>query len=214
MAEPPEVEPAPAPGEARRRHLQRGLRLEVFTVAYNVLEAGIALAAAWLAGSVALLGFGFDSVVETLSGAVLLWRLRREGAGAEPAEVARVETRAQRLVAASLILLGLVVLVESARSLWTARLPEPSRIGIVLTALSVLVMFVLARAKRSVAEDLGSRAMEGDAFHTDACFWISVVVLVGLALNAWRGWWWADPVAALAIVPFLASEARELWTGG
>lgn len=197
----------------RAEHLQRGVRLEAFTVAYNVVEAALALTAAWLAGSVALLGFGFDSIVETMSGGVLFWRLRREQGSADAAETERVETRAQRLVAASLVLLGLVVAVESTRTLVQGRLPEPSLVGIGLTALSVVVMFVLARAKRRTAQALDSRAMEGDAFHTDACFWISLVVLVGLALNAWQGWWWADPAAALAIVPFLASEARELWDG-
>lgn len=203
------------PGRATEREhlLQRGLRLEAFTLAYNVVEAGIALTAAWLAGSVALLGFGADSVVESLSAAVLAWRLRREQQGLPEEQIAHVERRAQRLVAGSLVVLGLFVAAEATRTLVVGRLPGTSWIGIGLTSLSLVVMFVLARAKRSTARALGSRAMEGDAFHTDACFWISLVVLVGLGLNAWQGWWWADPVAALGIVPFLAMEARELWNG-
>lgn len=198
----------------RAEHLRRGLRLEWFTLAYNVVEAGIALGAAWVAGSVALLGFGADSVVESLSAGVLVWRLGRERDGAAETEIARVERRAQRLVGVSLVVLGAFVAVEATRTLLVGRLPEPSVIGIALTSLSLVVMFVLARAKRRVAERLDSRAMEGDAFHTDACFWISLVVLVGLGLNAWQGWWWTDPLAALAIVPFVAMEANELWTEG
>lgn len=196
----------------RSSHLRRGLHLEGFTIAYNVVEAAIAITAAVLASSPALLGFGVDSIVETTSGAVLFWRLNRELDDPE-ADVEAVERRAQRLVAVSLAALGLFVVFEASRTLVQARLPDPSPIGIALTSLSVVVMFVLARAKRSTAESLGSRSLEGDAVHTDACFWISLVVLVGLVLNAWQGWWWADPVAALAIVPLLGSEARELWVG-
>lgn len=199
-------------GVDRRAWLSRGVRLEAVTIGYNLVEAAVALVAAWLAGSVALLGFGFDSVVELMSGTVLFWRLRREQTGVLPEQLERIEQRAQRLVALSLVLLGLVVGVEATRTLWIGRHPEPSWIGIGLTSLSVVVMFVLARAKRRTARRLGSRAMEGDAFHTDACFWISLVVLVGLGLNLWQGWWWADPVGALAILPFLGMEARELWT--
>lgn len=199
--------------EARHQALSRGVWLEGITIGYNLVEAAVALAAAWLAGSVALLGFGFDSIVELLSGSVLLWRLRREQRGVSLQDLERIEQRAQRLVAISLVLLGAVVGVEALRTLWLGRHPEPSWIGIGLTSLSLVVMFVLARAKRRTAKRLGSRALEGDAFHADACFWISLVVLIGLSLNTWQGWWWADPVGALGILPFLGMEAHELWMG-
>lgn len=197
----------------RETLLQRGVRLEVITVAYNVLEGIVALAAAWLAGSVILVGFGVDSFVESISGGVLLWRLRKEQAGVEGEHLEAVEGRAERLVGVSLVLLAVVVAAESVRSLLAFRTPDPSLVGIGLTALSIVTMAWLWRAKHRVAGDLGSRAMMRDVFQTNACFWLSVIALTGLGLNAFLGWWWADPAGALLMVGPILWEAREALGG-
>jgi len=193
--------------------LKRALRLEYLTVGWNVVEGGVAVSAAVLAGSVALLGFGIDSFVESASGAVLIWRLLAEQAAADHEAIERMEHRAQRLVAVSLVGLAVFVTVDASRTLWLGEHPHPSRVGIVLTAVSLGVMWWLARAKRRTAIALGSRAMEADAFQTTACWWLSLIVLAGVGLNAALGWWWADPVAALGITYFLVREAIEAWRG-
>lgn len=203
-----------SPGLDRARLVDEGLRLEGLTVGWNVVEAVVAIGAGLAAGSVALLGFGIDSVVESASGTVLLWRLlveRRAGGDAEAAE--RVEAIARRLVAASLVALAAWIAFDAGRSLVEGEQPDASPVGIVLAALSLAVMWWLARRKHRVARALGSRAMAADAFQTDACFWLSLFLLVGLGLNAAFGWWWADPVAALGMVPFILREAVEAWRG-
>lgn len=208
--------PAPArPGpDERAGHLTRAVRLEILTVGWNVVEAVIAVWAALAAGSVALLGFGVDSVVESASGGVLLWRLTAEQRGRRShAEVEALDRRAHRLVGISLFLLAAFVAVDAARTLWFRERPEPSLVGIVLTSVSLVVMWWLARAKRRAAADLGSRSLEADAFQTTACWWLSLITLVGIGLNALLGWWWADPLAALAFTPLLVHEGREAWRG-
>ena len=193
--------------------LKRALRLEYLTVGWKVVEGVVAISAAVLAGSVALLGFGIDSFVESASGAVLIWRLLAEGAAADQEAIERMEHRAQRLVAVSLVGLALFVTVDASRTLWLREHPHPSPVGIVLTAVSLGVMWWLARAKRRTAIALGSGAMEADAFQTTACRWLSLIVLGGVGLNAALGWWWADPVAALGITYFVVREAIEAWRG-
>jgi divalent metal cation (Fe/Co/Zn/Cd) transporter len=198
--------------EQRVRLVQRALGLEWLTVGWNVLEGIVAMLAALGAGSVALLGFGIDSFVESASGAVLIWRLRAEQQ-AEPGRVERVERRAQRLVAVSLFCLAAFIAAEAARHLLTGKRPEVSRIGIAITSLSLAVMWWLARAKREAAQALGSRALGADAFQTTACFWLSLCALTGIALNAAFGWWWADPIAALGMAYFVVAEGQEAWRG-
>ena len=193
--------------------LRRGLRLEYFTVGWNLLEGIVAVLAASAAGSIALLGFGIDSFVETASGLILIWRLRSEQGSADFAAIARLDRRAHRLVGLSLFALALYVAVEAAMALWRSERPEPSAIGIALTAVSLVVMLRLARAKRAVGQALGSRAMVADAFQTTACWWLSLVALGGMALNAAAGWWWADPVAALVMCVLIVREGREAWQG-
>jgi cation diffusion facilitator family transporter len=197
----------------RRRHLDRGLRLEAVTVGWNVVEAVVAIAAGIAAGSVALLGFGVDSVVESASGSVLLWRLLAERRAADVETAERVEAIARRLVAASLAALAVYIAWEAVSSLLAGEEPDASPIGIVLASLSLAVMWWLARQKYRVARALGSRAMRADAFQTDACFWLSLFLLVGLGLNALFGWWWADPLAALGMTLFIGREAIEAWRG-
>jgi cation diffusion facilitator family transporter len=188
----------------RRDQLQRALRLGWFTVAWNVTEGVVALVAATAAGSRALLGFGFDSGVESLSAAVLIWRLQVERR--EPKRAERVEQRAVKLIGVTFLVLGAFVAFEAIRSLATRAEPEASTVGVVLTLVSLIVMPVLAARKRQVATAMGSRAVEADSAQTMACAYLSVVVLVGLVLNAALEWWWADPVAALVVVVLLVRE--------
>lgn len=197
----------------RESLLRRGLRLEYLTASWNVVEGLVALGAAAAAGSVALLGFGVDSFVETASGGVLIWRLRAEQRALGHGEVERVEHRARKLVALSLFALAAYVAFEAAETLWHRERPASTAVGLALTALSLVVMRWLAHAKHRVAVALGSRAMEADAFQTTACFWLSLITLAGIGLNALAGWWWADPAAALGMTYFLAKEGHEAWEG-
>lgn len=199
--------------ETRPRLVRRALRLEYLTVGWNVVEGVVAIGAALAAGSVALLGFGIDSFVETASGLVLLWRFHAEAAARDHEEIERLEHRALRLVGATLFLLAAWVAFDAARTLWERERPSPSAVGIALTSVSIVAMQWLARAKRRTASLLGSRALEADAFQTTACFWLSIVTLGGIGLNAALGWWWADPVAALGMVPLIAKEGLEAWRG-
>ena len=187
--------------------LRRGIHLEGLTVGYNALEGLIAIGAGIAAGSVALTGFGVDSVIEVTSGVLLWWRLRAE-LGSAPLGPA-VEARAARW--AGILLLGLAVylIVESARRLFSQDRPAASVLGIGLMAASLIVMPLLARAKLRTARALDSRALRADAHETIVCAWLSFTTLCGLALNAAFGWWWADPVAALAMVPLIVREGVE-----
>lgn len=198
----------------RQAHVTRALRLEYLTVGWNIAEGAIAVTAAVLAGSVALLGFGIDSFIESTSGLIMLWRLyaeRRPGHDDEQLEA--IEHRARRLVALSLFLLAAFIAFDAADTLWTREQPAFSLTGVILTGVSLLVMMWLARAKRRVARALGSLAMEADAFQTTACWWLSLAALAGIALNGALGWWWADPVAALVIAGLIVKEGREAWQG-
>lgn len=181
------------------------------TVGYNALEGLVAIAAGIAAGSVALTGFGIDSVIEVTSGTVLWWRLRAE-LGSAPLGPS-VERRAARVAGFLLLVLGVYIITDSVRVLVTGSRPESSPIGIALTALSLIVMPLLARGKLRVAASLGSRALRADAHETIVCAWLSATTLVGLGLNALLGWWWADPVAALAMLPLIVREGLEAWRG-
>lgn len=193
--------------------LARGIRLELLTVGWNVVEAAVGIAAAIAAGSMALLGFGADSVVESLSGLVLLWRLGAERRGADRGAVERIERRAERLVGLSLLALAAFVAIGAATRLLAGERPEASPVGLALAALSLVVMWWLARAKARLAADLGSRSLAADAFQTTACFWLSAIVLVGVGLNGALGWWWADPLAALAMCVVIVREGLEAFRG-
>jgi divalent metal cation (Fe/Co/Zn/Cd) transporter len=193
--------------------LRRGLRLEYLTVGWNVVEGVVSVLAALAAGSVALLGFGIDSFVETTSGLVLIWRLRAERGARDAAAIARLDARAHKLVGLTLFLLAAYVAADAAWTLYQRERPQPSLPGVIITSLSLAAMWWLARAKRRAARALGSRALEADSFQTTACFWLSLVTLVGIGLNAALGWWWADPVAALGMTWFLVAEGREAWRG-
>lgn len=187
--------------------LRRSQRLAAFTVAWNITEGVVAIAAAWVAGSRALAGFGLDSAVESISASVLLWRLSTERR--DPERVERVERIAVRAIGASFLVLAAFVGVEAIRSLAVRAEPDASPVGIALTLVSLVVMPVLAARKRRVAVALGSKAAQADSAQTRACAYLSAVVVAGLVLNAAFGWWWADPLAALGVVAFLVLESRE-----
>lgn len=194
----------------RAAAIARGRSLEYLTIAWNSLEAFLAVILGVMAGSIALIGFGFDSVIEVSSGVALLWRLhmdhhvhRRE----------QTEASALKLVGLSFIALAAYVAYDAISSLLRRDAPEESFPGIVLAALSLIAMPVLARAKRRVAAEITSRALQADARQTDICAYLSAILLAGLALNATLGWWWADPVAALAMTPIIAKEGREALRG-
>ena len=186
--------------------VRRGRRLEYFTIAWNALEGLVAVVAGAIAGSISLVGFGIDSFIEVTSGSVLLWRMSVD------AEVRRRELnerRALRIVGVCFLLLAAYIAYESVLDLWSRRAPEHSIPGIVLACVSLVVMPLLSRAKRNVGHALGSAAMHADAKQTEFCTYLSAILLAGLLLNAFFGLWWADPAAALIMVPIIAKEGIE-----
>ena len=184
----------------------RGRQLEYFTIGYNSLEGAASIIAGVIAGSIALVGFGFDSLIEVTSGAALLWRLR---AGLTGEQGERAERIALRIVGACFLIIAAYVIVDSAKSLLRRDAPHESIIGIVIAAVSVVVMPMLVRAKRRVADALSSGALRADAKQTEICTYLSAILLAGLGLNALFGWWWADPVAALVMTPIIIREGIE-----
>ena len=196
---------------SRADRVQRAISLEYFTITYNILEGLVSVVLGGIAGSIALIGFGLDSFVESFSGLVVLWRFRCEAQGRR--EHATLESRALRYVGWSFILLSTYIGVESIRKLWLQQQPDPSPLGILLAVLSLIVMPVLARKKYQTGKALDSAAMVGDSKQTLACSLLSVALLLGLSLNAAFGWWWADPIAGLAMVPWLLKEGREALSG-
>ena len=186
--------------------VRRGLLLNWVTIAYNVIEAVIAIGAGVVAGSVALVGFGLDSVIEVTASGAAQWRLR---ADFDAPRRERVERATLRIIGWSFLALAGYVVYDSVDALVGREAPERSVVGLLLLALSAIVMPILARAKRRVARDMTSRALEAEATQTSLCAYLSVIALVGVALNALLGWWWADPVAALAMVPIIAKEGIE-----
>jgi divalent metal cation (Fe/Co/Zn/Cd) transporter len=196
--------------QTRQDHVLTAIRLEYFTVGYNILEGLVALALGGVANSVALIGFGLDSFVETFSGFVVLRRFRTEAAGhcAEEAEA-----KALKYVGWSFLILAAYIAIDAAHKLITAARPHPSTPGIVLAALSLVIMPVLANRKHRAGQRLASAALVSDSKQTIACTFLSGFLLIGLVLNAAFGWWWADPIGALAMLPWLIQEGREALSG-
>lgn len=191
-------------------HIRRGIWLEYITLGWNALEAVVAIVSGVMAGSIALVGFGLDSVIEMSSGAVLLWRLRSDANEIRREKVERIAVRA---VGVSFITLVIYVGLDAAKSLWHHERPEESLPGIIIAAASLIVMPLLARAKRRVAVGINSGAMQADSRQTDICAYLSAILLGGLLLNALLGWWWADPIAGLIMVPIIAKEGIEALRG-
>lgn len=190
--------------KSRRRAsaVQRGRGLEYFTIFWNLLEGAVSVTAGLLAGSIALVGFGFDSFIESASGGALLWRLQLD----RPERREQAEKFALKLVGVSFLLLAAYVTFDATKSLIRREPPEATYLGIGIAALSLVVMPLLARAKRRIAKEIHSHAMEADARQTDICTYLSAILLGGLLLNALFGWWWADPVAALIMIPIVVKE--------
>lgn len=190
----------------RREIALRGKRLEYFTIGWNSIEGIVAVAAGLFAGSISLVGFGFDSFIEVTSGAALLWRM---SADAEAHRREEIERTSLKIVGACFLALAAYVAFEAVRDLIQSAAPERSLAGIGLACVSLVVMPMLARAKRKVGAELGSAAMNADARQTDFCTYLSAILLGGLLLNATFGLWWADPVAALIMTPIITKEGID-----
>ncbi len=199
-----------------RRHttsIRAGVRVELVTVGWMILEAAVAIGAGVAAGSALLTAFGVDSVIELVSGGVLLWRLVTESRGAALARVERAERRAAWIVGIGLALLCIYVAASSGFELLTRSHPSPSPVGIGLAIAALVLMPWLAWRKRVIAAYIGSAALRGDAACSITCAYMAATLLIGLVLTAALGWWWADGVAALALLFWLVPEAREALEG-
>ena len=205
------VRPAIAPA----LDMQAALRLEVLTIGWMLIEASVSIGAGAMAGSVLLLAFGVDSVIELISASVLFHRLRKEanGAGNDEAEIEALEHRAARIAGYLLYALAAYVVLQSGYGLLHRHTAETSWVGLSVALVAALGMPVLAKAKIRVADRIGSKALRADAMETFTCGFLSWVLLAGLAANALLHWWWLDSVAALVLVPFLIKEGREALTG-
>jgi divalent metal cation (Fe/Co/Zn/Cd) transporter len=190
--------------------IQRGERLEYFTIFWNTLEGLLSVGAGMLAGSIALVGFGLDSFVEVISGSVLLWRMK---ADKDVEERERAERISLRVVGFCFLALAVYVAIDSIHSLLSKSGPERSILGIAIGVASLFVMPLLARAKRNVGRAIGSVAMIADSQQTQFCTYLSAVLVAGLLLNLFFGWWWADSVAALVMVPIISNEGIEAVRG-
>jgi predicted Co/Zn/Cd cation transporter (cation efflux family) len=195
---------------------RRALWLEYFTVGWNVVEALVAIGAGVIAGSVALIGFGADSAIEVISAVGLLWRLRKAGPHATVSEASAAEKRALYVVAITFFLLAIYITWEAVKSLISREEPLTSPVGIILAVLSLAVMPTLAFAKQRIGKEMGSRALVADSKETWVCSYLSLTLLLGVGAYAVVGWWWADPVGALAMLPIILwqgwealAEARE-----
>jgi len=182
--------------------------LEWLTTLWNVAEAVVAIGSGAVAGSTALVAFGVDSLIEVSSALVVLWRLFAAGPEAELEEAEHIDRRAHFLVGITFFILAAYVAVDASLALVNRVPPESSGVGIALAVASLIAMPTLAYAKQRTGRQMGSKALEADARETWLCAYLSASLLIGLGLNARFGWWWADPVAGLAMVPFI------LWQGG
>jgi divalent metal cation (Fe/Co/Zn/Cd) transporter len=194
----------------RQQAVRRGQWLTWATLVYNSLEGIIAIAAGILAGSIALLGFGVDSFIEVSASVAAIWRLSSD---LDRERRAIAERRSLRIIGISFFGLAAYIGVEATRSFLGGSPPEASPVGIALAAISIVIMPLLANAKRRVAAQLSSHALRAEARQTDICMYLSVILLAGLALNALFGWWWADPLAGLLMVPLIAWEGRDALRG-
>jgi divalent metal cation (Fe/Co/Zn/Cd) transporter len=204
----PLVPAGPVAGEERARLVRRAQLLARVGIGWHAVEAAIALAAGFAASSIALVGFGADSLIESLAGFVLLWRFAAARAATESAE-----RRAQQLIAISFFVLAAYVGAEALRTLIAADRPEVSWVGIGLSAFTLVTMPPLAIAKGRVGERLSSAATRSEGRQNMICAYLSAALLVGLGANAAAGWWWADPLAALAVAAVAVREGRQSWAG-
>ncbi len=193
----------------QRNWARIALWLVAATLLYNIIEAVIALWFGVEAESIALFGFGLDSVIECAAATVMLWRLYEEARGADEETLERSEHRVHRFVGGTFIALAIYVAIQSVRTLWFREIPEASTVGIILAAASLVIMPLVSWGKLRAAREIGSPALRAEAKETLACSYLSFVLLLGLAANAALSWWWADPVAALLMIPWLVKEGIE-----
>ncbi len=191
---------------------KRALLLSYFTVGYNILEGVLSILAGSLAGSIAVIGFGLDSFVESLSGTVMIWRFRKSGKMSEEEEE-KAERRATRLIGYSFFILAAYVLYESGKKLYLQEIPNPSLLGIIVAIASIIVMPVLYYLKYQTGKAIGSRGLIADSKETLACVFLSIALLTGLALNYLYGLWQPDPIVGLVIVLFLIKEGYSTLKG-
>jgi divalent metal cation (Fe/Co/Zn/Cd) transporter len=203
---------APLLTQERMALIKQAFRLEWIAVAWMVIEGAVAISAGWAAGSLTLMAFGLDSVIELVSAAVLIWRLNVELRHGQ-AFSERAEHTASRTGGALLFALAAYIVAGAGWSLWTRHGEEFSVPGLIVAALAIPIMTMLARRKIAIASQLGSRAMRADAVESITCGWLSVVVVVGLLADWVLGAWWVDAVTSLGIVWFVVKEAREAWSG-
>jgi divalent metal cation (Fe/Co/Zn/Cd) transporter len=203
------VQPSSLYSPERARLLRLGVGIETITLLWMVVEASVAIIAGYATHSVSLQGFGIDSIIELITGGVLLWRLLAEQRGGSTESIERAERRAAWITAISLFALALYIVGDSAFAVLTQSHPQASWWGLGLAIAAVIVMPLLWQGKLRVAKHIGSAALKADAMCSITCAYMSVALLVGLALNALFGWWWADPLAALALVYFIVREGRE-----
>ena len=183
--------------------VRRSLFLNYVTIAYNAVEAVISIAAGLVAGSVALVGFGVDSAIELTASGAAQWRLRVDH---HEGRRMHIERRTRRIIGVCFLVLAGYIGIDAAAALWQREAPDRSLLGLVILTGSLIVMPWLARQKRAVARALSSRALQADAMQTSLCAYLSAIALVGVGLNALLSWWWADPVAALAMTPIIVKE--------
>ena len=198
-----------SPGASADRWLRIGLGLVIATMLYNIAEAVIALWAGSRAASIALIEFGLNSLIELSAGGILLWRLRLELRGVAAERVSRADRRVHQFVGASFFALAVYVLGQASWILWRQAAPDESPIGIILACLSLTIMPLVSFGKLRAATVVGSQALRAEAKETLACSYLSLTLLLGLGANAALDWWWADPVAALGMLPWLIKEGRE-----
>ena len=196
-----------------KRGYRRALLLEYFTVGYSILEAVLSILAGVIAGSVALIGFGLDSIAESLSGVVLIWRLKKQSTIASVQEENAIESKTQKLVGATFLILGGYVLYETIKMVVTISIPAPSLLGIIIATAALVIMPLLSYKKYRLGQQLGLKSLVADAKETLVCSLLSLALLVGLIANYFWGLWYVDPVVSLLIVAFLFREGRELLSG-
>lgn len=191
---------------------KKALLLSYFTVLYNLLEGIVSFFVGLLAGSIALVGFGLDSFVESLSGGVMVWRLTKHGKISEEEEE-KTDAKATRLIAYTFFILGAYVLYESIKKLYVHEIPSPTLLGIIIAIIPIIVMPILSYSKYQTGKSMGSRSLVADSKETLACAFLSTTVLFGLGLNYLYSLWWADPIASLIIVVFLIKEGYSILRG-
>jgi divalent metal cation (Fe/Co/Zn/Cd) transporter len=193
----------------RARQVRLGIWIELATLLWMIIEASVALVSGFMTHSVSLQGFGIDSIIELIAGGILLWRLAVEQRGGDVAAIEQAERRAAWVTAISLFALAVYIVGDSALSLLTQSRAQPSWWGIGLAIAAAICMPLLWQGKLRIAKRIGSAALKADAACSVTCAYMAIALLIGLALNSLLGWWWADPLAALALVYFIVREGRE-----